>query len=85
MNKLDIAKKAVTIVVGMGTTKIVSGIIQNNTTPEKLADKVAILSASVVLGSMAADYTSQYTNAKIDQIAEWWNENVKKKLESSDY
>lgn len=77
MNKLDIAKNVVKIVVCAGTTKIVSGIIANNTDPTKITDKVAIVSASFVLGSMAADAASKYTNAKIDELAEWYETNIK--------
>jgi hypothetical protein len=83
MNKLDIAKKAVSFVVGAGVSKIVAGIIQNNTSPEKLTDKVALVSASLVVGAMATDATSKYTNAKIDELATWYNENVKNRFQNS--
>ena len=73
MNKLDITKTVIGFVVGAGTTKIVTGIILHNTDPEKVTDKVAI-------GSMTADLTKKYTSAKIDEIAEWWDKNVKPKL-----
>lgn len=76
VEKIEFIKKAVTVVVGMGTTKIVAGIIQNNTNPEKVTDKVTILTASLVLGGMAADAASKYTNVKIDQMAEWWDKNI---------
>jgi len=77
ITKLDIAKKAVSVVVGAGVTRIVAGIIQNNTAPAKVTDKVAIVAAAFVLGSMAADATSKYTDAKIDEIAAWWKETKK--------
>lgn len=78
MTKTDIAKKAVRIVVGFGTAKIVSSIIQNNTDPETVTDQVAITGASVVVGMMAADATDAYTAAKIDELIAWWNANVTK-------
>ncbi len=80
MDKIRTTKIAVNFVVGAGVSKIVAGIIRNNTNPERVTDKVAIAGAAVVIGSMAADATSSYTDTKIDEIVEWWNENVKPKL-----
>lgn len=80
MNKLELAKLAVSAIVGAGTTKIVVAIIKNNTDPEKITEKVAIAAAGFVLGSMAADASKKYTDAKIDEAAKWWKENVKKKI-----
>lgn len=77
MNKLEIAKKAATIVVGMGATKIVGDIIKNNADPRHVGDTITIAAGSFVLGSMVADATRIYTNAKIDQAATWYNENFK--------
>lgn len=77
---LAITKKAVSFVVGAGTSQIVKGIIVNNTSPEKVTDKVAIATASVVIGSMVADATSKYTDAKLDEFTNWWNEKVTKKF-----
>lgn len=80
MNKLELAKLAVSAVVGAGTTKIVVAIVKNNTSPDKITDKVAIAAGAFVLGSMAADASKKWTDSKIDGAAEWWNENVKKKI-----
>lgn len=76
MNKLDIAKLAVNFVVGAGVTKIVTGIIKNNTNPEKLTDVVAIYSGGAMLGAMVADKTKDYTSEKIDEVADWWTKNI---------
>lgn len=65
-----IAKAVVTFIVGAGTTKIVSGIVQNNTDPEKIVDKIEIATASYVIGAMAAGATKQYTDKAIDDIVE---------------
>lgn len=81
MTKLDIAKLVVSAVVGTGTSKIVASVIKNNTSPEKITDVVTITSASFVLGAIAADASKKYTDTKIDEIATWWNENVKPKLQ----
>lgn len=84
-----IAKGAALAIVGMGTSKIVAGVIKNNTDPEKVTDKVAIASAATVLGYMAADASRKYTDAKIDEIADqikkipsWWEQNVTSRFTS---
>jgi hypothetical protein len=80
MTKTDIAKRVVGFVVGAGTTKIVGSIIQKNTEFEKKTDRIAVASASLVIGTMAADTTKKYTDAKIDEIVNWWEKNVKPKI-----
>lgn len=80
MTKTDIAKRIVGFVVGAGTTKIVGSIIQNNTEFEKKKDRIAVASASLVIGTMAADATKSYTDTKIDEIVNWWEKNVKPKI-----
>lgn len=78
---LAVAKFAVSAVVMSGTTKVVSAIISNNTSPEKITDKVAIASASWAIGGMVAEKTKEYTDKTIDDIAEFYNENVKPKFQ----
>ena len=79
-NKIALAKNAVSFVVGAGVTKIVHAIIANNVQPTKPVDQVTVTAASIVLGSLVADKTKDYTDAKIDEIVEWWNVNVKKNV-----
>jgi hypothetical protein len=75
MNKLEITKLAVNVVVGSGVTKIVNDVIANNINdPEKVIQKVTTTSAAVVIGMMAKDATKAYTGAKIDSIVAKWNE-----------
>ena len=78
MNKLDLVKSATNIIVGAGTTSIVGSIIKNNSQPKNLADQVTTAAATIVIGSMVADATKKYTSTKIDEIADWYNENLKK-------
>jgi len=80
MTKTDIAKRVVGFVVGAGTTKIVGSIIQKNTEFEKKTDRIAAASASLVIGAMAADASTKYTDTKIDEIVNWWEKNVKPKI-----
>lgn len=76
MNKLELTKYVTSFIVGAGTTRIVSGIINNNTEIRHVADQVTVISASVVIGSMASAATRDYTNAKIDEVAAWYRQNI---------
>ena len=67
MSKRDIAKKMTAFVVGAGVTKIVAGVIANNTAPTRVTDKVSIVAAAFVLGGIAADAASKYTDSQIDK------------------
>lgn len=78
--KRDVLKKAVTIVAAAGTTKIVKGIIEHNTNPERVTDKVTIYVAAAALGGMLADLTSRYTSSRIDQFADEWNKHFSWKI-----
>jgi hypothetical protein len=84
MNKTDITKAVVAFVVGAGTSKIVKEIIKNNTTPDKVTDKAAIMIASYVLGAIAADASKQWTDAKIDKLIAWWTDKFKAMAESTE-
>jgi hypothetical protein len=76
MTKLDITKIVVTTVVGFGASKIAKSICLNNTPTDNIPDKVMVHSAAFVAGMMASELTRKYTNAKIDEIAVWYNERV---------
>ena len=83
MTKTDVAKRIVTVVVGFGISKIVSGIIRNNTTPERVSDQIAINAGSYVIGAMIADQAKKFTDAKIDEIVKHWNDMKDKKEETN--
>lgn len=82
MDKIGIVKNIASFVVGAGASRIVSGIIKNNTSPDKIHDQIAIASATVVLGSMAAKATKTHTDSMIDEAVAAFNKiraDVKKK------
>lgn len=68
MKKIEILKKAVSLVVSVGTAKIVKGIIENNVTTETTTDKVTVTAASLAIGGAVGELTSEYTNTQIDEI-----------------
>lgn len=67
-NALSVVKMAVSGIVGLGTGKIVSGIVKNHVTPETLIDKVSIISATWAMSGVAATATKKYTDETIDKI-----------------
>lgn len=73
MKALEIAKYAASTVVGVGTSKIVHSIIDNNTEAEGAVDTVTIAAGSIVIGSMAADATKKYLDEKIDAAVAWYH------------
>ena len=74
MNKLDIAKGATSMIVGMGVTRTVNGIVRTNVPIVTIIDKVTVTASTFVVGSMAAASTKKYTDAKIDEFAEKFEE-----------
>lgn len=76
MTKLDIAKRATSFIVGVGVTKVVHAICQNNTQPQTITEKVTVGAAGVVIGMIATDVTRKYTDAKIDELVAWYKANI---------
>lgn len=77
MDQIEITKKIASVIVGIGTSKIVGAIIQNNVSPESIIDKVTVIGASLVIGAMAKDATKSYSDAKIDEAVLFWKTHVK--------
>lgn len=74
VNKLMITKLVASTLVGMGTTKIVKAVIQNNIAPEGIVNRITVTAGSMALGGAASDLSRAYTNGKIDQAAEMVNQ-----------
>src|ERR1043165_3383938 len=70
MKKIEILKKAVTTVVGIGTAKIVREIIKNNVDTDTITSKVTVTAASTAIGGAVSELTKQYTDHTIDQFVE---------------
>jgi hypothetical protein len=68
VKKIEILKKAVTTVVGIGTAKIVREIIKNNVNTETTFQRVSVTAASAAIGGAVSDLTKQYTDHQIDEI-----------------
>ena len=76
MDKIQIAKNAVSLLVGFGTGRVVKEVIENNTDPDTVSDKVGIVVGSYVLGALAADAAKGWTDQKIDKAISWWQNRV---------
>jgi len=68
MKKIEILKKAVSLVVSVGTAKVVKGIIESNVATETITDKVTVAAASAAIGGAIGELTSQYTSNQIDEM-----------------
>jgi len=69
VKKIEILKKAVSLVVGIGTAKIVHDFIERNVDTESVYQKVTVTAASTAIGGAVAELTQQYTDRQIDEIA----------------
>lgn len=72
MNKIAALKKTVTVVIGIGVSKIVNDIIANNVEIEKDYQKVTVPVASFAIGGAVADASSKYTDSMIDDAVDFW-------------
>ena len=76
MSKLDLLKKAVSVAVGFGVSTIVNQIISNNVVVEKPHQKVTVPLASIAIGGVVADASSDWTDSIIDDAANIWNTEI---------
>jgi len=83
MNKIAVFKKAVTLVVTAGVSKIVNDIIANNVEIEHSYQQVTVPVASLAIGGAVGELSSEYTDSMIDQGVEYWNE-FKKRVKKTD-
>lgn len=70
LTAVSAVRNAVSVVVGIGTGKIVGQIIKNNITPETLRDKVTVTAASWAIGAMVGSATKKFTEKEFDTAVE---------------
>lgn len=83
MKKIDILKKTVSAVVGIGTAKIIREIITNNVETETAIDKVTVTAASVAIGGAVSEMTKDYTDTTIDEMVTFLKK-IKNRKNSTD-
>lgn len=69
MKKIELLKKGVSLIVGIGTAKIVHEIIKNNVDMSTTYSKVTVTAASTAIGGAVSELTQAYTDRQIDEIA----------------
>lgn len=84
MKSIAIAKKIVTTIVGIGTTKIIKSMIENNVDTDTIYQKVTVGSASVAIGYAVSETTSEYTDRKIDEAVALWQKHVTNRNNSAE-
>jgi len=73
MNKIAALKKTVTVVIGIGVSKIVNDIIANNVEIDKPHQQVTVPVASFAIGGAVAEASSKYTDSLIDDAVDIWH------------
>ena len=76
MDKIKVSKFVVGCVVAAGVSRIVGGIVSNNTVPKNLWQKATILAGSFVLGGIVVGVAKKETDAIIDQIIDGYRSGV---------
>jgi hypothetical protein len=71
VKKIEILKKAVTFVVGVGTAKIIREVIKNNVDTESITSVVTVTAASAAIGGAVSEMTKQYTDDQIDELVDF--------------
>jgi hypothetical protein len=80
MSALAIAKVGVQIVAGLGVTRVVTQVIQNNTTIVTTVDKILVNTGAFVLGSIVVDHASDRVTYAMDKFIDW-SEKRKEEIE----
>lgn len=76
-SKLGAIKYIASAIVGLGTSKIVSGAIKDHVKVETLIDKVTVVAASWVITGMATAATKKYSDEAIDGVVSAGSEMIK--------
>jgi hypothetical protein len=68
MLSLPVIKGVAQIVAGLGVSKVVTQVVQNNTTVVTLTDAILIRVGTLVISSMAIDQASSHVGKIIDDV-----------------
>jgi hypothetical protein len=76
LNKVEIGKAVVGIIVSAGVTQVVSGVIATNVPTRNIFHKSVVWIGKTVISSMITEAATKHVDQKIDDTIEWWEENV---------
>lgn len=79
MKKIDILKKGVSLIVGIGTAKIVHDFIEKNVETDSVYQKVTVSAASMSIGGAVSELTSSWTDRQIDELAGFFQKIIDRK------
>lgn len=69
LKKIELLKRTVSLIVGVGTAKIIHDFIARNVDTSTVYQKVTVTAASTAIGGAVAELTQQYTDRQIDEMA----------------
>lgn len=81
MDKLAVFKQVVAAIVGTSVSYTVGNIIKNNTEADNVVQKGGLLIGQVALGMYVSELTEKWLDEKIDYAVEYYEREVKPKLE----
>jgi len=63
-----LTKNITTTVVGLGSTRIVRTVVQNNVPTTNIYQKITVGAATVALGGLVSAATREETNRQVDEL-----------------
>ena len=67
MNKIEIAKKAVCFIAGLGTSKVINDVIVNNVVHDTKVQKVLMRIGQAGIGLIVGDSLNKALNSRMDK------------------
>jgi hypothetical protein len=84
MNKIEIAKKAVCFIAGLGTTKVLDDIIKNNVVHETAVQKVLMRIGQAGIGLLVGDALNRSLNSRMDKGIERIKNDIEEAMKELD-
>lgn len=82
MNKIELARGAVSIATGLGISQIITGVVASTTPTDTTYQKVTVTTAKIALGMLIGEALDNMLDRKQADLISWWNENITTKAES---
>lgn len=76
MSQLDIARKTVSFVSGLGVSQIVAGVVANTTPTDTVYQKVTVRTGGFVIGYFIGDWIDRRLEEEQIKLQAWWHENI---------
>jgi hypothetical protein len=70
ISKLAVFKYGISAVVGLGVSKIVDGVVQNNVTPAGLISNICVKVAKLALTMLITNMAEKHVNVFIDSVVD---------------